>query len=254
VINVIFLVAYRPINPTIYCKFTFHTICYLVYSHKTAVLIFANSSIVDEKRKNIPDSSKLFAVLNDDILKKVKRTGLPYFVFDEQLQVGNNFGTRFTSAIQSVFAKGFESIITVGNDTPELTTRTILTSYEQVRDGKTVIGPSMDGGVYLLGFHQNRFDEGVFLELPWQTQQLFRKIKFALLQDERLYQLPRLTDIDAVSDIGYIINHSSALSSVLVVLLLDVLIQEKTNQDHYSSYIPLAFHNKPFNKGSPIQA
>ena len=145
-------------------------------TNKTAILIFANSSLKDELRKGIPNSTALFSALTENILIKVENTGLPYFIYDEQVQIGSDFGSRFTTAVEAVFNRGFESIITIGNDTPELTSNTILSTFKNLSEGKTVIGPSQDGGVYILGFHQANFNAASFRQLPWQTRHLFEKI------------------------------------------------------------------------------
>ena len=220
-------------------------------TNKTAILIFANSSLKDELRKGIPHSKALFSALTEDILNKVENTGLPYFIYDEQLQIGTDFGSRFTSAVEAVFNKGFESIITIGNDTPELTSNTILTTFKNLCEGKTVIGPSQDGGVYLLGFHKTHFDAASFRQLPWQTRHLFEKITVSFLQKGMIYRLARLTDIDTVADIKTLINYRCLNSKVLVNLLLKVLNNSKLNKTPLLQYSNSIFIEKPFNKGSP---
>ncbi len=219
---------------------------------KTAILVFANSSSLDEARKNIPNSSKLFDALNDDILEKVKKTTLPYFHYNETLQIGSDFGTRFTAAIQSIFAKGFDSIITVGNDTPNLTSDILIKTYKEVQEGKTVVGPSNDGGVYLLGFHKNRFDAINFKALPWQQQNLFEQIARVFLRRGMLHQLPRLTDIDSISDIKIVLNSGQKLSAALLFILVRLVRNKQRNTRHRTNIIDPLFHSKPDNKGSPF--
>lgn len=223
-------------------------------TNKTAILIFANSSLKDELRKGIPNSKALFSALTEDILIKVKNTGLPYFIYDEELQIGSDFGSRLTTAVEAVFNKGFESIITIGNDTPELTSNTILSTFKNLSEGKTVIGPSQDGGVYILGFHQANFNAASFRQLPWQTRHLFEKITVSFLQKGMVRRLARLTDIDTVTDIKMLINNRSFNSKVLANLLLKLLNNSELSETPFLHYSNSIFIESLFNKGSPCQS
>lgn len=217
----------------------------------TAILLFANSHGVDSLRKNIPQSSPLFKSLNDEIISKVEKTGLPYFLYSEELQIGSDFGTRFTAAIQSIFSKGFDSVITVGNDTPNLSVSTLQRAYENLIQGKTVVGPSTDGGIYLLGIHKNRFEADGFRQLPWQKQKLFQETARFFMRRGVLHQLPRLTDIDSVSDIQMVIRHRGSMSSKLFRLLLAIVRRKQRICSYHHKSQQLVAINDPFNKGSP---
>lgn len=217
----------------------------------TAILIFANSHGTDAARKNIPNSLSLFKVLNEDIVLKVKKTGLPYFVYNENLQVGSSFSARLTAAIQSVFSKGFERIITLGNDTPNLSVAHIRTAYNNVNEGKTVIGPSSDGGVYLLGFDKEKFDSDSFAQLPWQKNQLFQELSRLFFNKGVIYQLPRLEDIDALDDIQEVINKRNSIS-ITLFRLLQSIIQKRPLLQRSTIHWPISTTiSQTFNKGSP---
>ena len=217
----------------------------------TAILIFANSHGVDAARKSIPQSGPLFKSLNDEIVSKVEKTGLPYFLYTEELQIGSDFGARFTAAIQSIFSKGFDSIITVGNDTPNLSVSVLQRAYENLIQGKTVIGPSTDGGIYLLGIHKNRFEPVGFRQLPWQKQHLFQETARFFMERGVLHQLSRLTDIDSLGDIQTVIAQRDSISLALFRLLLSILRKKEFNS-YYRYKAPQSFEvNHPFNKGSP---
>ena len=88
---------------------------------KTAILIFANSAQKEAALKPFQSSKALYHLLNTKTIATAKKAGLPFFHYSESEQVGYSFGERFTSAITSVFNKGFENIIVIGNDTPHLT-------------------------------------------------------------------------------------------------------------------------------------
>ncbi|MFS4418621.1 TIGR04282 family arsenosugar biosynthesis glycosyltransferase [Maribacter sp. 2307ULW6-5] len=219
---------------------------------KTAILIFANSSAVEARRKGIPKSGSLFTALNEDILKKVKKTKLPYVLCTEDAQVGTDFGTRFTSAIASVFARGFERVITVGNDTPHLSTKKLLHVLKNLEQGKTVVGPSTDGGVYVLGFHRDSFEAKSFRALPWQRAVLCDAIIRHFSRWGSPYVLPRLTDIDALRDVRTLLHTVRPLALVLRKLLLALLSQQPPVAEQDARESTRFFQSNLFNKGSPL--
>ena len=80
----------------------------------TAILIFANSAEFEAVQKPFRSSETLFDALNEQTIKIVEKTGLPYFHFSEKNQYGATFGERFANAIQSIYDKGFQTVITIG--------------------------------------------------------------------------------------------------------------------------------------------
>jgi len=166
---------------------------------KIAILIFANSAEYEAKQKPFQSSEVLFDVLNAQILKVVKNTGLPYFLSSEKNQIGATFGERFTNAIESIYNRGFEAVVTIGNDTPHLQTKHILTAVHQLKQNDIVLGPSKDGGFYLMGLKQSYFNNETFLKLPWQTSRLQRSISRLVSSNHiNLSYLETLSDIDSI--------------------------------------------------------
>ena len=137
----------------------------------TAILIFANSAEKEAERKTFL-SSDVFSALNHQTLKTVEKSGIEYFHFSEKNQVGSSFGERFSNAIENIFNKGFKNVITIGNDTPHLKTKHLVDTVHQLEKNDLVLGPSKDGGFYLMGIKKEHFNKETFLKLPWQTSKL----------------------------------------------------------------------------------
>ncbi|MEP3838039.1 MAG: DUF2064 domain-containing protein [Algibacter sp.] len=221
-------------------------------NNKTAILIFANSA--EKEIVSKPFSSKhLYEVLNSQTVKIAKKSGLAYFVYSEHQQVGFSFGERFTNAIQSVFNKGFKQVITVGNDTPHLRTKHLLKTVEKLETNSIVLGPSTDGGFYLMGIKKSVFNKNTYSKLPWQTSSLNRSIlKLSALKNIDIYYLEVLTDIDSVSDINMVLNSFKAISTTIK----SILLQSIPFVNSITSYQYLALKNFSihfqFNKGSPL--
>ncbi|MBB5267317.1 DUF2064 domain-containing protein [Algibacter amylolyticus] len=221
-------------------------------SNKTAILIFANSAEKEIVSKSF-SSKQLFETLNAQTIKIAKKTGLAYFVYSEHEQVGFSFGERFTNAIQSVYNKGFNQVITIGNDTPHLTAKHLLKTVEKLETNAIVLGPSTDGGFYLMGLNKAFFNKNIFLKLPWQTSGLNRSIsKISASKSIAICYLEVLTDIDTASDIQMVLNSFKAIATTIKSILLQSLFVV----NRFSIYQNLAFKDFilhfQFNKGSPV--
>lgn len=223
-----------------------------ISANNTAVLIFANSSQEELTHKSFSKNQSLFEVLNQETLRKVKKSGLPFFQFTEKEQLGKSFGERFINAIQAVYNQGFENVITIGNDSPQLKTAHLLKAETQLQEGKTVLGPSFDGGFYLLGLSKTNFKSSDFLSLPWQRRSLFCGISQLLdSMQSVVYQLPTLQDIDVENDIFSLLNHVKTISRKVYSLLQEfVVIASAIPMRAKLSYSFLS-HSLLFNKGSP---
>lgn len=221
-------------------------------NNKTAILIFANSAEKDLVSQSFSAHS-LFDALNTLTIKIAKKTGLPYFYFSESDQHGTSFGERFTNAMQVVYDLGFETIISIGNDIPHLKSSHILKTVEKLRKHTIVLGPSTDGGFYLIGLKKTHFNKAVFLEMPWQTSNLNRSMsKLINSKNEAICFLEVLTDIDSAADFERVINRFQTLSKTIKLLLLLHIFIDKTIFSNLNSGFENFILNQPFNKGSPI--
>ncbi len=217
--------------------------------NRTAILIFANSA---EKEANLKPffSSDVFAILNKHTLKTVKKTRFSYYLFSEKEQIGNSFGCRFSNAIQTLFNKGYNNVITVGNDTPHLKTSHLLEAKNKLVVNDLVIGPSKDGGFYLLAIKKEYFDKKTFLKLPWQTNRLQKSIA-TLYKHQKIKRLELLSDIDKKDDIKIILNSFKAICSTLLSLLIKHIQCSKKLIKFVSLFIKETNYTSKLNKGPP---
>lgn len=220
---------------------------------KTAILIFARSAQADAAHKRLRNGVSVFKELNARIENSVIQTGLPYFVYTEEQQRGTDFATRFTNALQDIYNLGFEKVISVGNDTPQLTKKHLLAAVNKLETCPLVLGPSQDGGFYLMGLSKEHFDRDAFLNLPWQTASLTRSI-IRLVQARKIHAelLPALYDIDSSADIGFILSHAKELSETLRNLLIKAFRQKASGTCLEIPALESAYQSIYYNKGSPI--
>lgn len=181
-----------------------------------AILVFARRAHVELKHKSFfapIGFKKNLAVaqfLNRRIQLLAEQTGFPVFWFDEKDQRGGNFGQKLSNAVQEIFQKGFQQIIIVGNDCPTLTSNHFLVSIAAAQKGKMVIGPTMDGGAYLIGLQRASFAKDAFESLPWQNEQLLSSLqKLALQQGQEAQLLSYEIDLDAKEDIVFSFQYAN---------------------------------------------
>ncbi len=219
---------------------------------ETAILVFALSSQEECRRKKTLNSPTLFNALSEYSLEMVSKTGLPYFHYTEKEQTGDTFGERFTNAIQAIFKKGFKRIITIGNDTPQLKTSHIVEAARLLEKNRLVIGPSADGGFYLMGLHKENFNKEIFENLPWQTSELRLSIKKALpFKSSDIIQLDRLFDIDTDRDLKLLSKFTNQITRFIRRIILKLIDPYSTI---YSIELPFKEEFKyriHQNKGSP---
>ncbi len=218
----------------------------------TAILIFANSAQFESSIKTFSKSEVLFNELNRQTLAKVKKSGLPYFLFSEKEQQGENFGERYVNAIQSIYNKGFENVITIGNDTPHLQTSQLTKAAKTLKKNPIVLGPSIDGGYYLMGLHKSQFNPDVFLKLPWQTSRLTASIT-RLLSSKKIdvFFLKKLRDIDEVFDAKKILQSFKSFSKAIRNILVVIFISEKRIYSTIPLLVSSVTKETYYNKGSP---
>lgn len=178
---------------------------------------------------------------------------MPYFHFTEKEQHGANFGERFINAIATVYKKGYANVITVGNDSPQLKPFHLLEAKKQLKLDKTVLGPSLDGGFYLMGLHRSHFDTTLFLQLPWQSPGLLGKFSELLEnQGANIFKLPVLGDIDTLSDIFRLSSFIKTIPLSILKILRSFTEKPVQNTVEGADLPFYHFTSLYFNKGSPF--
>ena len=84
-------------------------------------------------------------------------------------QRGGKFGERLYFAAEDLFKCGFESVCLIDSDSPTVTAKSFLKAIELLSSGGdlVVLGPSDDGGYYLIGF--NKLHSELFERIDWST-------------------------------------------------------------------------------------
>lgn len=114
-------------------------------------------------------------------------------------QKGETLGDRMRDAFEQTFAQGSARTVIIGTDVPELDAGILERAFDALLDHDAVIGPSTDGGYYLLGM--NAPVKEVFDGLVWsaatvyhETLDRFRRLRLSFTE------LNELADIDTMAD------------------------------------------------------
>ena len=130
-------------------------------------------------------------------------------------QTGTDLGARLTSATQWACDNGYKKILIVGSDSPTLPLSYISQAILSLNFCDIVIGPSMDGGYYLIGFSSDNLNVVVpyiFEEIAWSTAHVLRQTVERIHTLNATFKLlPPWYDIDTPEDLVFLHAHLSAM-------------------------------------------
>lgn len=116
------------------------------------------------------------------------------------VQKGSDLGQRMNNAFDELFDKGYERVCIIGSDCPYLTHDILENAFNRLSERDIVIGPTRDGGYYLLGLIEPH--EELFEDIDWGDSRVFdRTIQKLMTQCMIWYELPILEDVDTEDDL-----------------------------------------------------
>lgn len=118
--------------------------------------------------------------------------------FLKMSQKGKDLGQKMYNALS--YALGFcEKAVLIGSDCPSITNEIIEEAFTNLNDNDVVIGPSKDGGYYLIGMKIANWD--IFNDIDWSTNKVLNQTIEKLKKTYKTYKLlEELSDIDTEKD------------------------------------------------------
>lgn len=195
--------------------------------NKTAVILFASLPEFEARAKSFSAYSsqkatqQISTILTQHFNQLAEQSTADAFLIDSYHQQGNTFADRITNAFTDIYAKGYENVICIGNDCPSLNLNLLENAIEQVETGKVVLGPTKDGGAYLIGIPKNYFYAASFSQIKWQNKKTYLGLK-NLYQTSKatVLETETLIDIDKPEDILNA-NHRTFIIKLLVQLIIN---------------------------------
>jgi len=118
--------------------------------------------------------------------------------FEKHLQIETDLGGRMSAA----FAEGFkqnDKVVIIGSDCASLTPAIVKEAFNALDENDFVVGPTFDGGYYLLGMRH--YQPSVFEDVEWSTERVFpTTIERIGALDATHYLTEKLSDIDYEED------------------------------------------------------
>jgi rSAM/selenodomain-associated transferase 1 len=115
-------------------------------------------------------------------------------------QSAGDLGQRMAACFQSAFRQGCERVVLIGSDSPTLPVSWITQAFDELATYPVVLGPSSDGGYYLVG--ASRTVPPIFEDIRWGTDavwdQTLRRLDAAGIP---VALLAAWYDVDEVEDL-----------------------------------------------------
>jgi hypothetical protein len=124
--------------------------------------------------------------------------------FEWEVQSGEHLGERMETFFRNQFARGATRVVLIGSDSPDIPLDRIDQAFTRLDEYDLVLGPSDDGGYYLIGMR--RFIGRTFAGIQWSTASVCAEtisrlreigVRFALL--DPWYDVDLVEDLDRLA-------------------------------------------------------
>jgi glycosyltransferase A (GT-A) superfamily protein (DUF2064 family) len=171
------------------------------------VLLFARAPRAEARRKGLHGTEGLFALAAKRVAAAAAESGFDLVVVGPAgtepavrarriSQRGCGFTERLENAVTDARALGYAQVVVVPGDVPGFGAACLAEAAPALEQGKLVLGPSPDGGVYLLGLGRST---AVPRGVRWRTAAVFRDLLERA--GRHVCVLPALADVDRPRDL-----------------------------------------------------
>ena len=114
-------------------------------------------------------------------------------------QANGDLGSRMQAFFASALAMA-ERVILIGSDSPDVPTSTLTEAFERLVEHDVVLGPSTDGGYYVIGLA--RRVPPIFEGIAWSSANVWSQTVARLrAAGIRWHELPTWYDVDELADL-----------------------------------------------------
>lgn len=115
-------------------------------------------------------------------------------------QTGGHLGERLANVSGYLFEHGYEKVVILDSDSPNLPTGYIYDSMRCLDKTDAVIGPCLDGGYYLIGLSTHMPE--LFQDIPWSTPRVTElTMEKAVNMGISVSLIDEWYDVDTVEDL-----------------------------------------------------
>ncbi len=197
---------------------------------RQALVLFAKAPVAGEVKTRLAPvlgpqgAADLYLSFVADAVESAMRQSVPFFLyyapegsprilqeaFGQRVELlpqrGDDLGSRMDQAFREIFRRGFESAVLVGTDLPTLPPSHLTAALAALERTPVVLGPSLDGGYYLIGLSSAHSE--LFERVEWSTP---RVLEQTLDRIHRLGLPVELLepwyDVDTPADLERLVSH-----------------------------------------------
>ncbi|MFQ5647493.1 MAG: TIGR04282 family arsenosugar biosynthesis glycosyltransferase [bacterium] len=144
----------------------------------------------------------LYPAVSEDFRQNFSQAG-----FTHLIQKGDDLGERMHNFFVWGYNQGYRKMVLLGSDQPTLPPNRISRAFELLDRFPAVLGPSMDGGYYLIGLRKP--DRSLFTDIAWGESGVLEATVSRLGSSFGL--LEPWYDVDRPEDLEFLKTHLKAL-------------------------------------------
>ncbi len=146
-------------------------------------------------------------------------------------QTDGNLGQRLNALDQTLRSNGFNHLIYIGSDAPDITPTDFSDLSKALLNFDTVLKPTLDGGVSIMA---SRKPWPELSDLPWSTSQLGDSLsRICLKNGHTVTKLQQGFDVDEYEDLSYLVSKladDQRPARRALVALAHQIVQMKTSK------------------------
>lgn len=120
--------------------------------------------------------------------------------YQKKVQYGKDLGDRMKNAFKEAFNSGYKRTVIIGSDCAQLKEKYLEQAFHELGASDMVIGPSQDGGYYLLGMNFPALE--LFDDKNWSSDTVYDDTISQMKREGYSFsRLPVLNDIDTLRDL-----------------------------------------------------
>jgi glycosyltransferase A (GT-A) superfamily protein (DUF2064 family) len=139
------------------------------------ILLFARAADEEARVKRLPRARGVFALARRRVIAAAAAlSGVDLLAVGPGgalPQRGRDFAERLANAFADARARGYREIVAVPTDVPRLGARQLAEAFRRLAAADVVLGPSPDGGAYLIGCRTD--PASLFRGVRWRTAGAF---------------------------------------------------------------------------------
>lgn len=144
------------------------------------------------------------AVYDRRVGRAHSRTALIERRYSFRPQPPGNLGERMQRIFTESFARGYNRVVMIGTDAPEVGQRTVRRTLRLLRDHQAVFQPTFDGGYALIGLSAPL---DVFSKISWSTDRVMAQTRRRLRRLRTPFaELPPTFDVDTAEDLKRLVT------------------------------------------------